>query len=321
MSSEKRLCAYAKWFQQHLLLGGLEDTYPKLYKKTAIAIRKWMLYRPMLPDDRDVLFSGKVTTRGHPTEDLKLTAEVTHLTCFIGGMMGMSAKVYGIDADLEIAKKLTDGCVWAYEATTSGIMPERATTIACESTISCPWNQTAYYLAIDPSGEQRDYVLAEYDKAKAQRDSEEKTAKVAAPSEATNAADISGDAATRSDEQGGSSPPASSPVQKRQLRADGSNTGSTLPDQESSKPIAGKSESNLFEEMSRTTETELEQIPAGFGNEAPPTKTVPSIQDAQTQPEDPNRPLSHKEYVDARIKMATLPAGFVNINSAKYILR
>jgi len=66
-----------------------------------------------------------------------LTAEVEHLTCFIGGMIGMGAQIFGIDGDLELAKKLTDGCVWAYGATKTGIMPEGAIVLPCKSAEHC----------------------------------------------------------------------------------------------------------------------------------------------------------------------------------------
>ena len=110
----------------------------------------------MLPDNRDILFSGSVTTYGDPATDLTLTAEVEHLTCFIGGMIGMGAQIFGIDGDLELAKKLTDGCVWAYGATKTGIMPEGAIVLPCKSAEHCTWNETTYREYLDPLGYQRD---------------------------------------------------------------------------------------------------------------------------------------------------------------------
>jgi mannosyl-oligosaccharide alpha-1,2-mannosidase len=151
-----------------------------MYLKTIDAIRKWMLYRPMVPDNRDILFSGSVTTMGEPDEDLKLSADVEHLTCFIGGMVGMSAKIFGIEGDLEIAKKLADGCVWAYESTITGIMPEGATVMPCESSEHCTWNETAYWEFLDPTGPQRDENLRLYLENKAAREAEEKAQQEAA---------------------------------------------------------------------------------------------------------------------------------------------
>src|SRR6187402_470499 len=121
-----------------------------MYLKTIDGVRKWMLYRPMIPGDRDILFSGSVTTFGGQAQDLELSADVEHLTCFIGGMVGMGAKVFGLEGDLEIAKKLSDGCVWAYESTRSGIMPEGATVMPCKSAEHCTWNETAYWEYLDP---------------------------------------------------------------------------------------------------------------------------------------------------------------------------
>lgn len=253
-----------------------------------------MLYRPMLPNDRDVLFSGSVTTSGKPESDLVLHADVTHLTCFIGGMIGMGAKVFGIEADLEIAKKLTDGCVWAYEATTSGIMPEGATALACESAEHCPWNETAYWKALDPMGTSRDTRLAEYLKAKKQREADEKAAQVAAAEAASLAAESTTEGTPATANKGMDTSSSGNGVTKRQL----------------------PSEEKLYDKMSIKAETELEKAPVGFSGEALASSAGP-----QEVIEDPMRPLSHKEYVESRVKTEQLPPGFVSIQSAKYILR
>jgi mannosyl-oligosaccharide alpha-1,2-mannosidase len=149
-------------YKQYLLLAGREEKYRKMYLKAVAAVRKWMLFRPMVPGEEDILVSGIVSTRGYPEKDLKLIANADHLTCFVGGMIGMGAKIFNIEGDLEIAKKLTDGCVWAYSSTPSGIMPETGTLLACESPESCAWNETLYRLAIDPLGEKRDAQLNDY---------------------------------------------------------------------------------------------------------------------------------------------------------------
>lgn len=152
---------YEYFTKQYLLLGGLEEKYHTMYIKTLNAVRKWMIYRPMLPDNDDILFSGMITT-GYNGSNPKLTAEVTHLTCFLGGMVGMGAKVFGLEDDMELAKKLTDGCVWAYNVTPTGIMPEFSTLVPCKDRNDCTWNETAYHLAIDPQGEKRDQQVLKY---------------------------------------------------------------------------------------------------------------------------------------------------------------
>ena len=44
--------------------------------------------------------------------------------------------------ELETARKLTDGCVWAYQNTPSGIMPEIFHVEACPDPDSCTWEGT-----------------------------------------------------------------------------------------------------------------------------------------------------------------------------------
>ncbi|RFU28407.1 hypothetical protein B7463_g7950, partial [Scytalidium lignicola] len=174
---------YEYFSKQYLLLGGLEEKYHTMYLKTLKAVRKWMIYRPMLPDNNDILFSGLIST-GRNGSNPKLNPELTHLTCFLGGMVGMGAKVFGLEDDLEIAKKLTDGCVWAYDVTPTGIMPEFSTLIACEDRNECTWNETAYNLALDPMGESRDEQVQKYLENLEFRKEEEKRARIEAVKQA-----------------------------------------------------------------------------------------------------------------------------------------
>lgn len=141
--------------KEYMLLGGLEDQYQTMYEATLEPIKKYLLFRPMIPDEkRDILFAGLVTTSGklENPADVNLKPENTHLTCFIGGMYAIGAKIFGREGDMDIAKKLTDGCVWSYEATATGIMPEIFLAVPCESTRTCPWNETKWYEALAPKG-------------------------------------------------------------------------------------------------------------------------------------------------------------------------
>ncbi|GAP85146.1 putative glycoside hydrolase family 47 protein [Rosellinia necatrix] len=175
---------YEYFPKQWLLLGGLEPKYKELHLKVSEAVKKWLLFRPMVPDDRDILFSSKIITTGQPEQDATKQYEVTHLTCFIGGMFGMGGKIFDIPADVEIGAKLTEGCVWAYESTPTGIMPEGAHVLPCLDAKDCHWNQTRYEHALDPSFDSRDEQIQAYNerkaKAKAAAEKEEAEKKKAA---------------------------------------------------------------------------------------------------------------------------------------------
>ena len=142
--------------KEYILLGGLEEKYRTLYETFADATTENLLFRAMIPDeDRVVLHAGlaKVSSRDSP---FKLTPEGTHLTCFAGGMYALGAKVFEREEDMEIAKQLTDGCVWAYESTTTGIMPESYLAVNCEDMEHCPWNETLWHEELDPYGKMRE---------------------------------------------------------------------------------------------------------------------------------------------------------------------
>ena len=146
--------------KEYLLLGGLEEKYRAMYEMAAESTIKNLLFRPMIPDEkRHLLHVGlaKIAERKDPAEDkVDLKPEGTHLGCFAGAMFAIGAKAFDRKDDMDIAWKLTDGCVWAYEATNTGIMPETYLAIPCADAEDCAWNETLWYRALDPFGDSRE---------------------------------------------------------------------------------------------------------------------------------------------------------------------
>jgi mannosyl-oligosaccharide alpha-1,2-mannosidase len=299
-----------------------------MYNLTMQAVRKHMLYRPMIPGDPDILFSGSLdiypSTRD---EDRVLTTEVEHLTCFIGGMVGMGAKVFGIDADLEIAKKLTDGCVWAYESTATGIMPEGALVLPCVSSEKCSWNETAYHHALDPLADTRDQDVAEYVANKAARKKDGEEAKIAAKKQAQIDASVA--AELKAEATSGVGNPSDGLTN---IESSKGKTAETLKKEEpiplqkrqnqATPPLAAKTTTQLssadleLQKKLDSTEAELRAVSGtGYAKEEP---LLPSNEEALL---DPSKPMTHAEYIASRIKQDSLPAGYTLIKSRKYILR
>lgn len=311
-----------------------------------------MLFRPMVPGNEDILISGKVSSNGD-MEDNLLIPEITHLTCFIGGMVGMSAKIFGIDGDVEIAKKLTDGCVWAYGATKSGIMPEGSEVIACESAKDCAWNQTLYYERLDNAGAMRDANLAKYIENKEKLDAEAKEMNlnptdaareqiafakaeaVGAPQRDSNketVADLSPKAKSAETQSVSGSSTTSDATKSSNTKPLGKDSMKKSDGAPAFKPkeetasltkrqtgtMDGPEKESMFKQKSANTEAELNSMAGGrqLGKDATSQKPLP----AETLP-DPLRPLSHNEYVESRIKQESLPPGFTSVRSKKYILR
>jgi mannosyl-oligosaccharide alpha-1,2-mannosidase len=311
---------YEYFPKQYLLLSGRDETYKKMYLKTVAAIRRWMLYRPMVPDNRDILFSGSLMTAGHPEKDRSFVAEVEHLTCFIGGMIGMGAKIFDIEGDLEIAKKLADGCVWAYESTPSGIMPEGSTVIACENMDECAWNQTLYEYHLDPNAKLRDDGLQAYlDRKKKQEkeEAEKKTKEIATAAAAEAILQTVGIPAEDGSQMAGI--PAEELSQMVTIPADGSLKKRQIITEEDLLPAV---EPNYQAKLA-PTDVQLTDIPGGHGGVTNLPKLLPSTTEEEATKEtvDPLRPQSHKEYVAERIKTGRLPPGFVSLRGKKYILR
>ncbi|KAK0611976.1 glycoside hydrolase [Immersiella caudata] len=131
----------------YALSGGRLASYRKMYEKAAATATNHNFFRPMIPDEQDILISAMVKVRADEggAARSQLDPEGQHLVCFAGGMFAIGAKLLELPGHLEAAQKLVDGCIWTYQALPLGIMPETFHMIPCPSrTGSCPWNETLW---------------------------------------------------------------------------------------------------------------------------------------------------------------------------------
>ena len=126
--------------KMYAVMGGVDDTYEKMYRYATKTITSKLLFRPMVPDESDILFTGD----WHAGTSPPFTPESQHLTCFVGGMFGLGGRLFDIDEHVKIGEKLARGCGWAYSALPTGIMPEIFGLIPCKSIDSCPWDEAVW---------------------------------------------------------------------------------------------------------------------------------------------------------------------------------
>ncbi|KKZ67621.1 mannosyl-oligosaccharide alpha-1,2-mannosidase [[Emmonsia] crescens] len=130
--------------KEYLLLGGRNQQYKDMYEKAIEVAKKHIFFRPMTKDSDDILISGTAYIGG--TKMVTLRPEGQHLTCFVGGMVALAAKVFNRPEELDIARKLTEGCIWAYKATPSGVMPETFEVTPCEDPTDCKWRPESWFI-------------------------------------------------------------------------------------------------------------------------------------------------------------------------------
>jgi mannosyl-oligosaccharide alpha-1,2-mannosidase len=136
------------------LLGGLEPAYQRLYTGSMAVAMKRMFFRPMTPGNADILLSGDLFARDNGTVDLDPRHQ--HLTCFSGAMLGLGGRLFNMPDHVTAGRKLTDGCVWAYQAMPWRVMPDSARFVPCEPTSECVWDREAWLdgiLKLDPSSD------------------------------------------------------------------------------------------------------------------------------------------------------------------------
>ncbi|KFY44227.1 hypothetical protein V495_03552 [Pseudogymnoascus sp. VKM F-4514 (FW-929)] len=146
--------------KQYMLLGGLLEQPKKMYEAFIPVAKKHLFYRPLNPENLDILVSGEVRVEGKPPRyDLK--PEGQHLTCFVGGMVGIAAKIFKRPDELLVAEKLANGCVWTYESQVHGVAPELYQLIPCNNATNptCEWSEKAWHAGIglssDPKSAQK----------------------------------------------------------------------------------------------------------------------------------------------------------------------
>ncbi|CZT09547.1 probable class I alpha mannosidase [Rhynchosporium graminicola] len=120
----------------HLLDYRTSDQYLKMYQSALATFSKRLFFRPSLPQNPDILMSGNIETSIDPNV---IDGQFQHLACFVGGMVALGSRISISAEELETAAKLTNGCVWGYDNTPSGIMPDFSHIKPCQDPAQCVW--------------------------------------------------------------------------------------------------------------------------------------------------------------------------------------
>lgn len=132
---------YEYFPKEYTLLGGLVPQYQKLYEDSMSTAIQYHFFRPMTPQNDDILISGNVRAEGGGPTEVALEPQGQHLGCFTGGMLALGGRLFDLPEHVEIGRKLVDGCIWAYDASPQGIMPETFHLVPCLSKEKCTWDE------------------------------------------------------------------------------------------------------------------------------------------------------------------------------------
>ncbi|TKX19035.1 glycosyl hydrolase family 47 protein [Elsinoe australis] len=134
--------------KQYQLLNGRDESYERMYLAALAAAKDILFFQPVTPNATNLLFSS--SAKGWSKTSLYPDSESQHLTCFVGGMVALGAKLFSRPEDLVTARALTDGCIWAYESMPTGIMPEIFTVQRCakDSNPKCKWTEENWHDAV-----------------------------------------------------------------------------------------------------------------------------------------------------------------------------
>ncbi|CAK7217933.1 hypothetical protein SBRCBS47491_003332 [Sporothrix bragantina] len=116
--------------KQWLLLGGALAQPREMYEKWLPVAKKHLFRRVINAWNLKLVLPGEARVSDDPMtgRTVTTTARGEHLGCFAGGMVGLAARAFGgpdANANLDLAAQLTDGCVWSYNVTSTGVGPEK----------------------------------------------------------------------------------------------------------------------------------------------------------------------------------------------------
>lgn len=126
------------------LLGGQLPLYQTMYERAMDIAPRFLFFRPLTPANADILISGTALTQiqDHKTY-VTQKFQGQHLSCFVGGMFALGGKLFNRIHDLEFAERLTDGCIYAYNVSKHGVMPESFSMVACYDN-DCIWDELSW---------------------------------------------------------------------------------------------------------------------------------------------------------------------------------
>lgn len=94
-------------------------------------------------------FAGNVNTDGKiAAADIKTEAQAQHLGCFAGGMVAIGAKIFSVESDMELAQELVESCLWGYEVSPLGVLPEIIHTVPCGEKEDCNWDEEKWHAEV-----------------------------------------------------------------------------------------------------------------------------------------------------------------------------
>lgn len=134
--------------KQFLILDGLLAQPRTLYEKFIDVAKEHMFFRIYNPSNEPLTVSGDVRI---VNGQAAMYPRAQHLTCFTGGMVGLAAQIFERPADLELAEELTKGCIWAYDSSANGVMPEIFSVLPCpkEKGKDCKWSDDIWHAALN----------------------------------------------------------------------------------------------------------------------------------------------------------------------------
>lgn len=128
----------------HALLGSDDLSsakYEAMSRNFMETAQKNFFFRPMLPNNDDILISGNVDVDSNGPQ---LDPESEHLTCFIGGLFALGGRLFNQKEYVNTGAKLARGCAYAYKSFPTGIMPERYNMVICPNQTDCKWDEATW---------------------------------------------------------------------------------------------------------------------------------------------------------------------------------
>jgi mannosyl-oligosaccharide alpha-1,2-mannosidase len=292
-----------------------------MYEHALAASKEYLLFRPMINDTANMTFSGtfdvklggKIDKNGRP--EGYLNPKTGHLNCFVGGMVGLAARAFGHEEDMELAEQLAESCAWAYRITASGVMPEDFTLLPCPKPGRCEWNETYWKHELDPAWASREGMIAKWGVDESERIMKQEEAdKLAA------AAKLEADNDSDHDEKQEEAEKLAAAAGLEDEHSDNENHVSNTASKTATSDIVRRRPPGTLPDTARVLGATHGQHPKNDAGATSPSKTIGAAPENNFKLTFP-KPLTHEQFVQGKITREKLYPGVTNMNDKRYLLR
>jgi hypothetical protein len=128
--------------------------YKRMYIQALEIAKRRLFFAPMTNTNKDFVFTTLLRL-DYPAMSqwpARRQQSIWQRDCSLGGILATGSRLFNRTEDLDVARRMIDGCLWAYKSTRSGLMAPWMEVASCGPGMKkCEWDESVWRDAVLPS--------------------------------------------------------------------------------------------------------------------------------------------------------------------------